>query len=202
MDSSYLFYILAGYLSGSILFAKLFPLLWRGIDVQKESADGNPGTFNAFVHAGPLCGSLVLIAELAKGAVPVALCARTLGTGSGLFALVMAAPVLGHARSIFQKGQGGKGIAVSFGVLIGLLPFWRPLAILIVCYLLFLLIFPNQSNARKSIYAFLAFGAASVLLLPHRAIMSGCVLMAVIVLHKHYVNALDAVKSGGEWRLE
>lgn len=117
MKYGYFFYVIMGFLSGSILFGRLIPMIFRGVDVQTESEDGNPGTFNAFACGGAFCGILVLLADLGKGALPVALCARDLGMDSWMFALVMAAPVFGHAHSLFQKGHGGKAIAVSFGVL-------------------------------------------------------------------------------------
>lgn len=43
---------------------------------------------------------------------------------------VLAAPVVGHAFPIFYRMKGGKGIAVSFGCLLGMLPMWKPAAIL------------------------------------------------------------------------
>ena len=49
MKYGYDFYIVSGFLAGSILFGRLIPMLLYGKDVEKESEDGNPGTFNAFV---------------------------------------------------------------------------------------------------------------------------------------------------------
>ena len=97
-----------GFLAGSILFGRLIPMLFYGKDVEKESEDGNPGTFNAFVCGGVFCGILVLLADIGKGLIPVAACARRLGMDSWKFVLVMVAPVFGHAHSIFRKGHGGK----------------------------------------------------------------------------------------------
>lgn len=63
---------------------------------------------------GFFAGTLSLLCELFKGAVPVFLADRILDRDSMLFALVMAAPVFGHAFPFFQKERGGKAIAVSF----------------------------------------------------------------------------------------
>ena len=171
MEYSYLFYIVAGFISGSILFGRIIPLLFKNIDVTKDSDDGNPGAFNAFICGGPICGLFVLLLDLLKGALPVLLCISHIGTDSWLFAFVIAAPVFGHAHSIFNRGNGGKGIAVSFGVLLGLLPIWQPLVLLIVWYLLFLLAIPAKSNTRKSIYAFFTFGISAVFAVKHTMIM-------------------------------
>ena len=59
----YGFYIALGYLSGSLMFGYAVPKLIKGIDVRKESSDGNPGTANAFLCGGALCGILVLLGQ-------------------------------------------------------------------------------------------------------------------------------------------
>lgn len=64
MKYGYFFYVIMGFLSGSILFGRLIPMIFRGVDVQTESEDGNPGTFNAFACGGAFCGILVLLAAL------------------------------------------------------------------------------------------------------------------------------------------
>ena len=185
MKYGYFFYVIMGFLSGSILFGRLIPMIFRGVDVQTESEDGNPGTFNAFACGGAFCGILVLLADLGKGALPVALCARDLGMDSWMFALVMAAPVFGHAHSLFQKGHGGKAIAA--------LIFW---------YLLFVIVISARSNTRKSVYTFLAFAVTVMLTVPRRTVLAGCVLMSGIVIHKHCLKANAAYRRGEEWRLE
>ncbi len=190
MEYGYLFYLVVGFFSGSILFGRIIPFLFKSVDVTKKSDDGNPGVFNAFTYGGPLCGTFALLLDLLKGALPVMLCASHIGTDSWLFALVVATPVFGHAHSIFDRGNGGKGIAVSFGVLLGLLPIWQPLVLLIVWYLLFLIAIPTKSNTRKSIYTFFAFGISSIFIVKYKMIMLGCILIATIVIHKHYLNAI------------
>ena len=112
--------IVFGLLCGSILFGRALPKWIKGIDVTEVSNDHNPGTANAMKYAGVPVGILCLLGDLLKGALPV-----YVAVGMGLvtdswFPLIMAAPVLGHAYSLFYHGNGGKAIAVSFGVLIGL----------------------------------------------------------------------------------
>ena len=84
------------------------------------------------------------------------------GQDSLLFAGVLAAPVFGHAFSIFHKGKGGKGIAVSFGVLLGLLPWWTPVLTLAGFYIFFSLAVPVKSHLKRSIITFGCFGVASL----------------------------------------
>ena len=96
------------------------------------SNDHNPGTANAMKYAGVPVGILCLLGDLLKGALPV-----YVAVGMGLvtdswFLLIMVAPVLGHAYSLFYHGNGGKAIAVSFGVLIGLAPVQPELLLLLI----------------------------------------------------------------------
>ena len=106
----------------------------------KKSEDGNPGTVNAFRYGGFWCGLITLCGDLLKGFIPIFLFAST--HEEEIFfmpgALVLAAPVLGHAFPLFHRFRGGKGIAVSFGCLLGLMPFWRPFAILAGFFLLYI----------------------------------------------------------------
>ena len=55
-----LLFILLGYLSGSVLYAKIWGKLLCGTDITKGSTDGNPGTANAFIQGGFWCGVLTL----------------------------------------------------------------------------------------------------------------------------------------------
>ena len=119
---TYFLFILLGFVLGSTLFAYWIPRLFFKTDITKVPPDHNPGVANAYMQAGFVAGTLSLLFELLKGAVPVFFASRILGRDSLLFALVMAAPVFGHAFPFFQKERGGKAIAVSFGVMIGLFP--------------------------------------------------------------------------------
>ena len=75
-----LFFILVGYLSGSILYAYLLPKYICHIDIMKDSDDHNPGTFNAFALAGTQVGILVIALELLKGFLPIWLASHILDT--------------------------------------------------------------------------------------------------------------------------
>ena len=135
-------YALFGYICGSILFARVAAALFHQDREYEKSEDGNPGTVNAFRYGGFWCGLITLCGDLLKGFIPVFLFAST--HEEEIFfmpgALVLAAPVLGHAFPLFHRFSGGKGIAVSFGCLLGLMPFWRPFVILAGFFLLFSLI--------------------------------------------------------------
>ena len=181
----YFIFIAAGYLSGSILFGDFLLRKWRGVSIEEISDDGNPGTFNAFTYGGFWCGIFTLIGDIGKGALPVVLCASLTDTFSPAFAAVMAAPVFGHAFSLYHHGQGGKAIAVSFGVLIGLLPAHLVVFVLVFYYLLFSLILRIRAHRTRSIVTFICFFVSCFFLEKQASILFGCALISVIVILKH-----------------
>lgn len=147
-------YAMGGYLLGSILFGGILPKWIKGVDVTACSRDGNPGTANAMRYGGVGVGVLCLLCDLGKGFVPVFLGARRFGVQPVAFFLVAAAPVLGHAFSLFAKFRGGKAIAVSFGVLLGLLPWAQTVLILAGLYIFFSLIIRIHPHERRTVWTF------------------------------------------------
>ena len=136
-------FILTGYLLGSILFARVFGRIFAKKDIVSESRDQNPGTANAFMYGGAACGVLTLIGDIGKGFLPVFLCMRlvydAVPSELGL-SLVLLAPVLGHILPVYYHFRGGKGIATTFGVLLGFAPNFGPALILAVIFILFSLV--------------------------------------------------------------
>ena len=127
---NYLLFAVSGYLLGSILFAPIFGKLFRK-DIYSGTNDKNPGTANAFKEGGAACGILTLIGDVGKGILPVALCLRYNSCTDPIIneigmALVLLAPVLGHMFPLWSRFKGGKGIAVTFGVLLGFWPHLYP----------------------------------------------------------------------------
>lgn len=181
----YVIFILLGYLSGSILYAWILPKYFCGKDVRKEGPDQNPGTANAFLCGGIGVGIPVLLLELGKGFVPVYAAARTLDVQSPLFAFVLVAPVAGHAFPAGNRKGGGKAIAVSFGCLLGLLPEWRPVALLAGFYLLFSLVIVIRPHLYRSIVTFLGLTAGCIALVKNKAVVMGVILLSGIVIERH-----------------
>jgi glycerol-3-phosphate acyltransferase PlsY len=111
--------ILFGYLMGSVPVG--FILGSRsGIDV-REVGSGNVGATNVARVVGKRQGILTLIADTAKGFLPVIL-AMQLGASLAATVLVGAAAFLGHLYPIFLKFKGGKGVATALGVFLAVAP--------------------------------------------------------------------------------
>ncbi len=134
---SVLLWTAIGYLCGSMPFA-----VWLGsLLLRKEIrryGDGNPGGTNVIRAGGKVLGLAVIFLDGLKGLLPI-LAAHTLGgLGGWSLGAVALAAVAGHAFSIFLRFQGGKAVAVTFGIWAGLTG-WSTLfvlgALLIVAYL-------------------------------------------------------------------
>jgi glycerol-3-phosphate acyltransferase PlsY len=112
-------YILIAFLCGSIPFSVWLGKLFLKSDV-RQFGDGNPGATNVFRAGGKIVGVLALMLDISKSAVPVGLAYNNLGLRGIPMFLIALAPILGHAFSPFLRFKGGKALAVSLGVWIGL----------------------------------------------------------------------------------
>ena len=111
MLTAYLFYSFFGYLSGSVLYSYLIPKYFCHVDVRTVNEDQNPGAFNAFSVAGPRIGLLCVLCDIGKGFLPVFLAAHSsaVSMSSWIFALILLAPVAGHASAVSAACERRKG---------------------------------------------------------------------------------------------
>lgn len=120
---AYLIFIIMSYLLGSIPSALIVGKLGYKIDI-REHGSGNMGATNAFRVLGKKAGSIVTLADILKGTVATLL--PLIGIVyfdlelSRLIIGVFA--VLGHTYPIFAKFKGGKAVATSGGIVLGINP--------------------------------------------------------------------------------
>jgi glycerol-3-phosphate acyltransferase PlsY len=118
----------AGYLVGSIPFGLIVGLA-RGVDVRKAGS-GNIGATNVGRLLGGKFFALVFVLDVLKGLLPMLAAGVVLGFRAGdragylLWLLVGFAAILGHMFSAFLRFKGGKGVATSSGVMLGLWPYF------------------------------------------------------------------------------
>ncbi len=123
---------LLGYFLGSLPVAYWFGAL-RGRDLLREGS-GNPGALNALRLLGPFPGLLVLLLDLFKGALAVAVGEGVAGSPWGGFWGGVGA-VWGHAFSPWLLFRGGKALAPGAGVLLAVDPRLLLLALLLILLL-------------------------------------------------------------------
>ena len=107
--------IICAYLLGSISSAILICRL-AGLPDPRETGSGNPGATNVLRLGGRFAALAVLIADVAKGSLPVWL-AYKLDLAPPVLGIIAIAACLGHIYPIFFHFQGGKGVATAFGAI-------------------------------------------------------------------------------------
>ncbi len=148
--------IFAGYLSGSISFARIFARLGKGVDITAVG-NGNPGTSNVMREVGKGWGTLTLLGDALKGALVMLLFKALFFTaapvfpvnlpfeGAGFVAIVFIgiAAIYGHAYPLYYRFRGGGSIGVLFGCWLFLI-YPQLLFCIVVSYIFVKICFPHR----------------------------------------------------------
>lgn len=164
---------------------------FHGMDL-RDYGSGNLGATNTFRVLGWKSALPVMVVDVAKGFAPVFFFP---GLAGGAFAWTLAfgaAAVVGHMFSLWVGFRGGKGVATSAGVFLGLAP-WAVLCALVVWLVA---LFGSRMVSLASIAA-AATLPLFVLLLPHRggtASVIFTVALALVVIWAHRSNVRRILK--------
>lgn len=115
--------ILVAYLVGAIPFGLILSM-GSGIDIRSQGSK-NIGATNVSRLLGKKLGILTLVADIAKGFLPMYIVAMFLPETPQkniIVALCGAATVLGHMFPVYLGFKGGKGVATALGVFAYLAP--------------------------------------------------------------------------------
>ncbi|PIP67486.1 MAG: acyl-phosphate glycerol 3-phosphate acyltransferase [Candidatus Omnitrophica bacterium CG22_combo_CG10-13_8_21_14_all_43_16] len=192
---------IAAYVIGSVPTAYIFGRVLKGIDI-REYGSGNVGATNVFRVIGKVPGIIALIIDIIKGFV----CATYLASGFMYLApvtrpelyriLVGLFAIAGHNWTIFLRFKGGKGVAASAGVVIGLIPkiFWLGFLVWLITFFITGFVSLGSIIAVISIPIFtLAFGE------PAEIVVFMC-LLCLIIVYKHKPN-IKRLARGEEKRI-
>jgi glycerol-3-phosphate acyltransferase PlsY len=164
-------FLIGAYLLGSVPFGMLIAAV-HGIDLRKIGS-GNIGATNLSRALGRRWAYLGFALDLAKGLLPTLAAGIWLddiaGT-SGLLAqlAVGCAAITGHVFPVYLRFKGGKGVATSFGVALGLWPYYTICAgVTLVIWVVFVLIWRYVSLASlAAAFAFPVILVAAIALIP------------------------------------
>ena len=175
------------YLLGSIATGYILGLC-AGVDVRKTGS-GNIGATNVARAIGKGHGAATLLADTAKGFIPVYV-ALHLGLAQSAMAIIGAAAFLGHLYPIFLKFHGGKGVATALGVLLAVAPLVT--AILMVVFA-FVMMLSRIVSLSSMVAALAAPISLSLLAYPATYIVLGTFLAAMIIVrHRGNIKRLLA----------
>ena len=193
-------FITFAYLLGAFPTAYTLGKLFYGKDIT-QLGNHNVGTVNAWREFGWKTGIAVLIIDMTKGAIVMALILILGASELIAFAAAMAV-TLGHNFSIFLKFEGGKGAAVVLGLSLVILPMLTILAMLTIPIV--------YRFTRSVVWSFLA----SIIILNLLIILTGqpasqvglCITLGLVVIATHIwrtrkdfivaIRALDFARLG------
>lgn len=157
-------FIMVSYLLGAVPFGLLIAGI-HGIDLRKVGS-GNIGATNLSRALGKKWAYVCFALDFLKGFLPVLAAGFWLREDNGIRGLFLQlvvgiAAILGHIFSVYLRFKGGKGVATSFGVAVGLWPYYTICAgVALLVWLIFVLIWRYISLA--SLAASIAFPAAFI----------------------------------------
>lgn len=200
--------IIVSYLIGSIPTAYIFCRLLKGVDIRKVGS-GNVGATNASRVLGKPLGITVLLLDMLKGFVAVVLLGNIVPSGimgisdTATRVLLGFFCICGHNWTIFLKFKGGKGMATTLGVLLGLaveVPSIKIVfGLVILTWLAVFAVFRIVSLASLSSAA--ALPAYMFLFKQPRILLYVSLLLAVFIFLRHKSN-LKRLIQGKEPRLK
>lgn len=116
----------AGYLLGTFPTATLVARRATGGDIDlREAGSGNPGSANAMKVLGAKAGAAVLVGDVGKGAV-ASIVGGALAGPVGAHVAGTAA-VVGHCHPVWNRFDGGKGVAAGVGQCLVTFPAYFPI---------------------------------------------------------------------------
>ncbi len=182
--------LVASYLLGAIPTSYLAGKAFKGIDL-REQGSKNLGATNVYRLMGWRYAIPVGVFDVAKGAVPVLIIGPAASTLPWFPLVCGVLAVAGHVFSVFAGFKGGKGVATSAGVVLGL----APMAVGICIVIWALIVWVSGYVSLGSVIATGVFPALVWLLYPARrqSIWLYLLLAAVIIwMHQSNIRRLMA----------
>ncbi len=165
--------VFLAYIAGSIPVGVLVARASGGPD-PRTVGSGRTGGTNALRALGRKWAALVVVGDLAKGAVPVLIARWVTGGDTITEVLVAAAAVAGSVRSVFLGFAGGRGVGTGVGTMLVI----QPLAVILAAPVFFLVILATRYVSLGSLLGSAAMFPAMLLIW---AVASGWVAPAYLI---------------------
>ncbi|MFA5346074.1 MAG: glycerol-3-phosphate 1-O-acyltransferase PlsY [Candidatus Omnitrophota bacterium] len=198
--------IIISYLFGSIPTAYIFGRIIKGIDIRKFGS-GNVGATNALRLLGKGWGITVLALDILKGFLPVVILPSIIGIKANIslesFCIFVGIScICGHNWTIFLKFKGGKGVATTLGVLLGLSIKIAGLKIILgITIFIWLTVFLlTRTISLASLLAALSFPILTVLFRQSLGLILIVTLLSVFIIYRHKSN-IQRILEGKEPKL-
>ncbi|ABI58579.1 glycerol-3-phosphate 1-O-acyltransferase PlsY [Nitrosomonas eutropha] len=190
--------IFSAYLLGSISFAVVASWLFKLPD-PRSYGSGNPGATNVLRTGKKVAAAVTLLGDAGKGWVAVVVAkylGNVLGLGDEVIASAALAVFLGHLFPIFLAFKGGKGVATSAGILLGL-NLW--LGILAILTWIIVALVSRISSLSALLSALLA-PLYTYFLLQKEMLTITVLIISILLILKHQSNIANLI-AGKETRI-
>jgi acyl phosphate:glycerol-3-phosphate acyltransferase len=203
-----------GYVLGSVPFGLIVGLA-KGIDPRKAGS-GNIGATNLGRLLGGRFFAIVFTLDFLKGLLPSLAASWVVHHGAGalldwrvylLWLAVGFAAILGHMFSVFLRFKGGKGVATSAGVMLGVFPDYTlaaiaVLAVFAICFALWRTVSLGSVVAAGTfpiLYVAVCLLRGQLVLGERWPLLAFCILVSLMVVWKHRSN-IARLRAGTEPR--
>ena len=184
--------ILSGYILGSLPFSFWLGKL-KGVDLQKVGS-GNVGATNLARALGTSWGISAFILDMGKGFIAVLVAGYIAGRGGGsiispslLKILGGVSSIIGHNWTFLLSFKGGKGVATSTGVFLGL----APLSLLLAAGVWLIVLLFSQYISLASIIASISLPLwmwSRVVEKVDLSILIFAVITSILIIYRHRSN--------------
>lgn len=174
--------MVGGYSLGSIPFGIVVSKYLGAVD-PRTAGSRNIGFTNVLRVSGKKAGFLTLIGDLGKG-WSVGWVGMQLTDHAWWPWLIALSPIIGHLYSVFLGFRGGKGVATSLGVILGVTPWIGFIAVLV--WLVTAGVWRYSSGA--AITAFLLLPVLAASLTADRRFMFFTAVVSGLILWRHKDN--------------
>ncbi|NCC24022.1 MAG: glycerol-3-phosphate 1-O-acyltransferase [Deltaproteobacteria bacterium] len=120
-------WLILSYLIGAVPFGLIIARTLCHVD-PRTTGSGNIGATNVARICGLRYGVATLLLDISKGFFPV-LVATAMSESHTFVTLTGLAVLIGHMKSFFLHGKGGKGVATTIGIFLALAPISTLLAV-------------------------------------------------------------------------
>ena len=173
-----------GYFIGSIPFGLIITKIILSKDL-RNFGSGNIGATNVLRTGNKFAAFLTLLFDILKGIVPIIFLnqfiSENISVLSGLFA------ILGHCFPVWLKFRGGKGVAASFGTILGI-DFMMGISAVIVWLTVFII---SRVSGLSAIVSFLLLPFIVYIMKLDDFILIFSFVNTLIILYSHKKNIID-----------
>ena len=181
--------LLASYLIGSFPSGYVVGKLFFKKDI-RQFGSGNTGGTNAFRVLGKPAGFLVTFLDIFKGFIvvffPVWFAISPEGPVGTFFAnglIVGTFAILGHVYPIYLRFRGGKAVATSAGVVLGV----NPILLIILAIIFFIVLKLSKYVSLSSIIAAVCCVIGAIFI-GDGILLLVSIIVSVVLIVRHYTN--------------